>query len=348
MQNMTGTRRLLYRTICHSQTIAQLDMFQEIFLYRLIASCDDFGRYHADTRLLLAFLFPLRREVTEQMVEAAIEKLCELHVIALYRANGAMYLEMVNWTNYQKIKSPKPGVPGPESEISEALETSETSEITSKTHDECWNSNMERIEIEIETETETKTKTKLEIETEKEKETKKNSSSCVVPEEGTLKSTKNKKNNNKNKKNFRDILVTCAELSEREEKDAAPFEPRVEFLLEGGTGYVLSALEAELLSRGKDWVKMDDVLVRARSWLLLNAKAPKDRRELMKFLTSWIDREKISPKVFEKPSEKPSGKASEKGGEPPGRNAALGYDQRSYPPGYFDDFFADLSKDSVV
>lgn len=42
-----------------------LDAFAERFFVRLLMACDDFGRYHADDRLLNSGLFPLHRDIRD-------------------------------------------------------------------------------------------------------------------------------------------------------------------------------------------------------------------------------------------------------------------------------------------
>ena len=63
--------RILKESICTSDTIDQLSWFEEVFFYRLIVNCDDYGRMDARPAILKARLFPLK-SVTEKQVEASL------------------------------------------------------------------------------------------------------------------------------------------------------------------------------------------------------------------------------------------------------------------------------------
>ena len=57
--------RIIKESICASDTIDQLTYFEEVFFYRLIVNCDDYGRFDARLPILKARLFPLK-SVTEK------------------------------------------------------------------------------------------------------------------------------------------------------------------------------------------------------------------------------------------------------------------------------------------
>ena len=52
--------RIIKESICTSDSINQLTPFQEVFFYRLLVNCDDYGRLDARPEVLASKLYPLR------------------------------------------------------------------------------------------------------------------------------------------------------------------------------------------------------------------------------------------------------------------------------------------------
>jgi len=109
--------RILKESICTSDTIDQLSWFEEVFFYRLIVNCDDYGRMDARPAILKARLFPLK-SVTEKQVSAAIQSLKKAGVIATYTHNGRPYLQLLTWDKHQQVRTRKSKYPEPPAEIS--------------------------------------------------------------------------------------------------------------------------------------------------------------------------------------------------------------------------------------
>ena len=109
--------RILKESICTSDTIDRLSWFEEVFFYRLIVNCDDYGRMDARPAILKARLFPLK-SVTEKQVSAAIQSLKEAGVIATYTHNGRPYLQLLTWDKHQQVRTRKSKYPEPPAEIS--------------------------------------------------------------------------------------------------------------------------------------------------------------------------------------------------------------------------------------
>ena len=105
--------RLIRESVCTSRTIAKLTWFEEAFYYRLWVNCDDYGRMDAEPRILRARLFPLVDDMTCQQVEGALHRLVEVGSVRLYEAEGAQYLEIVNWGKYQQIRAKRSKYPVP-------------------------------------------------------------------------------------------------------------------------------------------------------------------------------------------------------------------------------------------
>lgn len=105
--------RLIKESICTSDDIDQLTMFQEIFFYRLIVNCDDFGRMDARPAILKSRLFPLR-DVSFSEIEDALSALDKIGLISLYIVCGKPYLYLKSWGKHQQIRASKSKYPQPD------------------------------------------------------------------------------------------------------------------------------------------------------------------------------------------------------------------------------------------
>lgn len=105
--------RILKEAICISEDIEALSYFQEIFFYRLIVNCDDFGRFDGRTAILKARLFPLK-DVKDKEIETTLEALCKIKLIEMYTVEGKSFIQMLSWKNHQQIRNKKSKFPSPE------------------------------------------------------------------------------------------------------------------------------------------------------------------------------------------------------------------------------------------
>lgn len=81
---------------------------EEAFFTRLLMAVDDFGRYTADPRLLLARLYPLRAGKTDAKRVLSIRDACAQHgLIDLYMVDGREFLQICRWQNVPRAKSSK-------------------------------------------------------------------------------------------------------------------------------------------------------------------------------------------------------------------------------------------------
>ena len=106
--------RILKDSICTSDTINQMTPFQETFFYRLIVSCDDFGRMDARPAILKAKLFPLRDRMTLKDIGDALRALADIGCVDLYEVGGKPYLCLPSWKVHQTIRNKKSKYPAPE------------------------------------------------------------------------------------------------------------------------------------------------------------------------------------------------------------------------------------------
>ena len=102
--------RIIKESICTSENIDQLTEFQEVFFYRLMVNCDDFGRFDARPKLLSSRLFPLRNISTEIIVET-LAALQDADLIIVYTVDDHPYLQMKTWGKHQQGRATKSKYP---------------------------------------------------------------------------------------------------------------------------------------------------------------------------------------------------------------------------------------------
>lgn len=102
--------RIIKESICTSENIDQLTEFQEVFFYRLMVNCDDFGRFDARPKLLSSRLFPLR-DIPIEQIEETLSALRNVDLIILYEVGGHPYLQMKTWDKHQQARATKSKYP---------------------------------------------------------------------------------------------------------------------------------------------------------------------------------------------------------------------------------------------
>ena len=109
--------RIIKESVCSSETIDRLSWFEEVFFYRLLVTCDDFGRFDARPAVLKSRLFPLKAHVTPRAVQAALQKLSEVGLVSLYAVDGKPLLQLVTWQNHQRIRNQRSKFPPPDAAL---------------------------------------------------------------------------------------------------------------------------------------------------------------------------------------------------------------------------------------
>ena len=115
--------RYLKESICTSENIDMLSPFAETIFYRLVVTCDDFGRFDARSKVLSARLFPLKN-VANEVIESALGELVKADLITVYIVNGKPYLQMNSWGRHQTTRAKNSKYPSPDDSNCEHLSTS--------------------------------------------------------------------------------------------------------------------------------------------------------------------------------------------------------------------------------
>ena len=105
--------RLLKESICSSENIDKLTTFQEIFFYRLIVNCDDYGRMDARPKILASKLFPLK-DIKLNHIKDALRALSSAELVSIYEVDGKPFLQMRTWERHQQIRAHKSKYPSPD------------------------------------------------------------------------------------------------------------------------------------------------------------------------------------------------------------------------------------------
>lgn len=108
--------RIIKESICTSEEIDRLSAFHEIFFYRLIVNCDDYGRMDARPKILASKLFPLK-DIRAGQIEDALRALTSAELVILYTVDGKPFLQMKTWNRHQTIRAKNPKYPAPESGV---------------------------------------------------------------------------------------------------------------------------------------------------------------------------------------------------------------------------------------
>jgi hypothetical protein len=104
--------RLLKESICTSEEIDKLTAFQETCFYRLIVTCDDFGRFDARPKVLKSRLFPLKNVSPEEIFET-VKALAYADLVTLYYVAGKPFLQLKTWANHQQVRAKRSKYPSP-------------------------------------------------------------------------------------------------------------------------------------------------------------------------------------------------------------------------------------------
>lgn len=104
--------RIIKESICTSDTVNRLSLFEEVFFYRLIVSCDDYGRCDARPAILKGRMFPLR-DVRNEQISDALSKLALEKLAILYEVDGKPFVQLSGWAEHQRVRNTVKKYPDP-------------------------------------------------------------------------------------------------------------------------------------------------------------------------------------------------------------------------------------------
>lgn len=102
--------RILKESICRSEEIDSLSWFEEVLFYRLIVTCDDYGRYDGRAKVIKGTCFPLK-DITEKDIDKALSKLSAVGLVKIYEIQEKLYLQLITWGEHQRIRNQKSKYP---------------------------------------------------------------------------------------------------------------------------------------------------------------------------------------------------------------------------------------------
>lgn len=102
--------RILREGILSSEKLAKISWGAEVFYRRLMSITDDYGRYHANCKLLRAACYPLQIDkVSDADIEKWLTECVTAALVSVYPAkDGKRYLEIGNFGQQARSKSKYP------------------------------------------------------------------------------------------------------------------------------------------------------------------------------------------------------------------------------------------------
>ena len=102
--------RIIKESICTSDEIDTLSPEEEVFFYRLMVNCDDFGLLDARPKILVSKCYPLKSIDVKRIVKM-LASLLEVGLVNLYEVEGRPYLAIAKWAEHQQIRAKRPKYP---------------------------------------------------------------------------------------------------------------------------------------------------------------------------------------------------------------------------------------------
>ena len=109
--------RILKESICESEGLSGCTIFARDLYARLITYADDYGRFNADTQIMLARLYPREMDCIDQFdIVEALTELVGVGKIAFYTSSPrkTVYGCFPNWKDHQRVRDSKKRFPDPD------------------------------------------------------------------------------------------------------------------------------------------------------------------------------------------------------------------------------------------
>ena len=113
--------RIIKDSIRVSDSIDSLSWFEEVLFYRLIVSCDDYGRFDGRIAIIKGTCFPLK-DLRNSEIEKALDKLSAAGMVMRYEVDKKPYLQLIAWQRHQTIRAQKSKYPSPDDGSISAIE----------------------------------------------------------------------------------------------------------------------------------------------------------------------------------------------------------------------------------
>ncbi len=115
--------RTLKESICSSLEINALSPLNENIFYRLIVNADDYGVCCADPVFLAHRLYPLKENITRQIMEDALDQLEQNRLIFRYETDEkGVWLKITSWDKHQRLRNTHRKSPAPRAESAKPAE----------------------------------------------------------------------------------------------------------------------------------------------------------------------------------------------------------------------------------
>ena len=121
--------RIIKESICTSENVDSLKPEEEVFFYRLITACDDYGCLDGRPQIIRAKCFPLRVDkVKDKDIAKWLSAVSAAGLVTVYIAEGKPYLMLTTWDKHQQVRAKKRKFP----ELDANCTILKSSEITCK------------------------------------------------------------------------------------------------------------------------------------------------------------------------------------------------------------------------
>jgi hypothetical protein len=106
--------RILHERICTSETLAGLEPAEEVFFYRLLVQCDDYGRFDGRPMVIRARCYALQLDrVTDADVAGWLDAIERAGLVRRYVVDERVYLCVQTWKRYQQTRAQSSKYPEP-------------------------------------------------------------------------------------------------------------------------------------------------------------------------------------------------------------------------------------------
>ncbi len=105
--------RIIKETICTSEEIDSLTPEQEVFFYRLMVNCDDYGLFDGRAKIVSSKCYPLK-SLDIECVQSMLNALARVQLISMYEVDGKPYIAISKWSEHQQIRAKRAKFPMPD------------------------------------------------------------------------------------------------------------------------------------------------------------------------------------------------------------------------------------------